>query len=530
MTLLPSHIAEVVVFPDRARVTRRGTIALEVGLQSIEFADLPPGIQADSLRAAGRGNATAVLLGVEARRAFYSETPTETIRELERQIEMLQRQDRTLLDQQTAAEVRLGFARSLADKAAEQLARGLAFGRADIAQSSTLIDFVQQQIDRAQATLREVQQQRQELSKQIEKLNNELNQRRAERPRERLTAAIEIEVKQAGDLTLDLTYVIGNAGWSALYDMRLSEADTARLQLTYLGQVTQRTGEDWTDVALTLSTARPSLTTVQPELSPWYLNVFAPLPSPPGTAAPKMRAMATRSAGPEEGISYDAAPGAVPQLEMASQAAQVSAEGASVTFQLAQKVTVPGDGSPHKVTVTTFDLTPKFDYLSVPKLADCVYRRAALTNLSDFLLLDGPASLFVEGDFVGSLPLKRIAPREEFELTLGVDDRVTVKRELKTRDVDKKIIGDRRRVRIAYEIEVKNWRQAPIDLELRDQFPVARHEQIKVKLESCDPRPSEQTDLGELKWRLTVAPNAKQTSRFEFSIEHPVSLTIAGLP
>src|SRR5512143_1621967 len=291
MTPLSSHIAEVVVFPDRARVTRRGTIALEAGLQRIEFTDLPLAVQTDSLRAAGRGTAAAVLLGVEAQRVFYSETPTEAIRELERQIDDLQQQDRTLLDQQAAAEVRLGFARSLADNATEQLARGLAFGRSDIAQSSTLIDFVQQQIDRAQATLRAVQQQRRELGKQIEKLSNELNQRRAERPRERLMAVVEIEVKQAGDLTLDLTYVIGNAGWTALYDVRLFEANTPRLQLTYLSQVTQRTGEDWTDVSLTLSTARPALTTVQPELSPWYLNVFTPLPPPQPRVAPAPAAM-----------------------------------------------------------------------------------------------------------------------------------------------------------------------------------------------------------------------------------------------
>jgi len=529
MTPLSSHIVEVVVFPDRARVTRRGAIALEAGLHHVEFTDLPLAVQADSLRAAGRGSAAAVLLGVEARKTFYSETPTDTIRELERQIELLQRQDRTLLDRQAAAEVRLGFARNLADKAAEQLARGLAFGRADITQSGTLIDFVQQQIDQAQAALREAQQQRSELSKQIEKLNNELNQRRAERPRERLTAAVEIEVKQAGELTLDLTYVIGQAGWKALYDLRLSEVNAARLLLTYLGQVTQRTGEDWTDVALTLSTARPSLTTLQPELSPWYLDVLTPLPPPQPRAAapaPMMHAKAALSAAAAEGVSFDAAP----QLEMEFQEAQASTEGASVTFQLAQKVSVPGDGSPHKVTVTTLDLTPRFDYLSVPKVAEAVYRRAKLTNQSDFLLLDGPASLFVEGDFVGTLPLKRIAPREEFELTLGVDDRVTVKRELKARDVDKKIIGDRRRLRAAYEIEVKNWRPAPLEVEVRDQIPVARHEQIKVRLEACDPKPIEQTDLGELKWRLRIEPNAKQTSRFEFSIEHPVNLTVTGLP
>jgi uncharacterized protein (TIGR02231 family) len=530
MTPFSSHIVEVVVFPDRARVTRRGSITLEAGLHRVEFADLPLAVQTDSLRAAGRGTAAARLLGVEARHVFFSETPAETIRELEKQLEALQQQDRIFFDQQGAAEVRLSFAKNLADKATEQLARGLAFGRSDIAQSGTLIDFVQQQIDRAQAAVRDVQQQRRELARQIEKVTNELNQQRAARPRERLLAVVEIDVQQPGDLTLDLTYVIGNASWSALYDVRVSEASGPRLALTYLGQVTQRTGEDWIDVALTLSTARPALTTVQPELSPWYLNVFTPPPAPQPRAAAAPAAM--RSAAKAEALD-DVASGALPapaMLEMEPLTAQVAAEGASVTFQLAEKVSIPSDGSPHKLTVTTIDLTPAFDYLCVPKVADAVYRRAQLINHSEFLLLDGPASLFVEGDFAGTLPLKRIAPREEFELALGVDDRVTVKRELKARDVDKKLIGDRRRLRAAYEIEVKNWRTGPIDLEVRDQFPVTRHEQVKVKLESCEPKPIEQSELGELKWRVTIAPQAAQTIRFEFSIEQPVNLTVTGLP
>ena len=150
MTPIDSTITEVVVFPDRARVTRRGTIALEAGLHQIEFVDLPRTVDTDSLRATGQGSAAAVLLGVEARRVFYNDTPAVEVRELEQRLEQLQRQDSTLIDQQTAAEVRLNFAKGLAEKAADQLARGLAFGRADIAQSGTLIDFVQQQIDRAQ--------------------------------------------------------------------------------------------------------------------------------------------------------------------------------------------------------------------------------------------------------------------------------------------------------------------------------------------------------------------------------------------
>ena len=136
----------------------------------------------------------------------------------------------------------------------------------------------------------------------------------------------------------------------------------------------------------------------------------------------------------------------------------------------------------------------------------------------------------MDGDFVGTLAIKRVAPNEEFELSLGVDDRVVVTRELKAREVDKKFIGDRRRLRVAYEIEVKNLRAQKISLDVRDQLPVSRHEQIKVKLEAGDPKPSEQTELNELKWRLALEPNAKAVARFEFSIEQPTTLQVQGLP
>ncbi len=235
MPPIESKITAVVVFPDRARVTRRGTIALEAGLHQIEFVDLPRTVDAASLRAVGQGSAVAVLLGVEARHVYYNDTPAIDVRELEQRLEDLQRQDSALLDQQAAAEVRLNFAKGLAEKATEQLARGLAFGRADIAQSGTLIDFVQQQIERAQTVVRDVQQQRRDLAKQIEKAKNDLNQRRTAQPRERLAAIVEVEIKQAGELTLELTYLVSGAGWTALYDLRLTESAAVKIAVDVPG-------------------------------------------------------------------------------------------------------------------------------------------------------------------------------------------------------------------------------------------------------------------------------------------------------
>jgi hypothetical protein len=59
---------------------------------------------------------------------------------------------------------------------------------------------------------------------------------------------------------------------------------------------------------------------------------------------------------------------------------------------------------------------------------------------------------------------------------------------------------------------------------------VSRHEDIKVKLESADPQPTEQTELNLLDWELTLAPGEKRVVRFDFTVEHPREMSLIGLP
>ncbi|HEY4723921.1 MAG TPA: DUF4140 domain-containing protein, partial [Anaerolineae bacterium] len=72
MTAIDSAVLEVVVFPDRARVTRRGALTLEAGTHQIEFTNLPLTLQPESIRATGRGTTAASLLGVDTRRVYFS--------------------------------------------------------------------------------------------------------------------------------------------------------------------------------------------------------------------------------------------------------------------------------------------------------------------------------------------------------------------------------------------------------------------------------------------------------------------------
>src|ERR1700730_9396655 len=153
MTSIVSQVIEVTVFPDRARVTRRGALTLEPGVHQIEFGELPLSLQTESVRASGRGT-PAALLGVDTRNTYFTDTPVAAVQELEKQIEALSDKDKALADQSAAADVQAQFVKKLADQAAEQLARGLALGRTDIAQGSSLLAFTRQQLADAQQTLR----------------------------------------------------------------------------------------------------------------------------------------------------------------------------------------------------------------------------------------------------------------------------------------------------------------------------------------------------------------------------------------
>jgi hypothetical protein len=70
-------------------------------------------------------------------------------------------------------------------------------------------------------------------------------------PRARYTATVEIEVSAPGTLEIEVSYLLDDARWKPLYDIRLVDGE---LEVTYLGQINQSTGEDWQGITLTLST------------------------------------------------------------------------------------------------------------------------------------------------------------------------------------------------------------------------------------------------------------------------------------
>jgi uncharacterized protein (TIGR02231 family) len=478
MTELQTSITAAAVYPDRARVTRSGTATLEIGSHRLEIPQLPLKLDPASVRASARGSARARLLGVDVRRDFYVETPAERVRELEQQVEALE-DERHSLDAQTELLKQERVTLGELSSQTETYARGLAYGKTSAEAQMALLDSVRLRTEGLNTALLDLAVRRRDLERRLQKLQNELAQLRGAKGRERYTATVEIEVTQAGDLTVELTYVVSGAGWQPLYDVRLTQPTnqltnhpTATLEIVYLAQVTQRTGEDWPDVALTLSTARPALTETLPELDPWYVG---PPVARRQRAAPRLMRMTAPTAPPAMddmivGVAKGAMIAEEEEFEAEVVMAAVDTSGAAVTYQILGAVTVPADGAPHKVTVARFELAPELDYVTAPKLVEAAYRHADVTNDSPYTLLPGPANLFAGDEFIGATKLELTAPGGELELYLGTDDRVRVERELKRRDVDKKFIGDRRRLRYGYEIRLENLLPTEAKITLHDQI------------------------------------------------------------
>lgn len=534
MIVMETTVQAVTVYLDRARVTRVGRCDVQVGVHEIAVENLPPILTTESLRAAGRGTARARLLSVEGEKTHYVRPAQENVAELSARLDQLQDQDGALAQEERNAEAHAEFLAKAATSAAENLPKGLAFARANMEQVTQFGEWLQEENRVTSERLRQLGLRRRDLQREIEKVQRELAQVQSPRATERYRAVIAVEVTQPGALELELVYVVPRAGWQPLYDLRVEEGDASpSVQLTYLGQIWQKTGEDWVNAALTLSTAKPAVTAQLPELSPWYIGPPLPPPSPTprGLGAPAMmRAMSAEA--PQAGVAMEEEKVAAPEMmaPMEAGTAEVRTSSAAVSYEIRQRVSVPSDGEPHNTTVAILPLPAQLDFLTAPKRTSYAYRRAMITNQTEYILLPGQLNIFWGAEYIGTGQMKNVAPGQEFEAFLGIDERVRVERKLTTHEVDKRLLGNRRRMQFGYRITLENLLPHAIRITARDQIPVSRHEDIKVQLSRSNPLPTEEAELGILKWELTLAAREKRDIEFEFVIESPKEMTLVGLP
>jgi uncharacterized protein (TIGR02231 family) len=547
---LEAPIAEVTVYADRALITRRGNTELEAGEHELRVNNLPQ-FQRDSLRAAGQGPRGTRILNVDVTTAFYSRPPEGELQTLQDELEALIQQKRLLEARQSALNDRRQWLRALGEQS-KDFAKGLSQGQMNPQDCADFFRFAATQaLEDAEAALN-LEQLLKQAQQDINAKQRELARKQGHTTPDRLAAVVTVSTEEAGRVELELSYIVMGASWHPQYDVRVQmndERDNGEVELTYVGVVQQFTGESWEQVSLSLSTARPSLAAVLPELDPWYLNIYTPPIIRPQMAVHQPMAAMARKSTASNAASNAAIPaphpfvagGEVAAMALPTASLPVTAEvvtatveqtGTALVFRAGRSVDIPSDNSPHKTTIALDNLPCSFDYVSAPALEEQVHVRATIVNSTERVLLTGEASIFLGGEYVGTTQVKTVSPTETFKIFLGIDDAIKVKRELIERNVEKGTMlqSGIRRSTYGYRITVHNYANAVRHVEIRDHLPVSQHERIKVRSVNIQPPPKERSKLEALLWQFALAPDAEQKIEYQFTVEQPQDVTVTGLP
>jgi uncharacterized protein (TIGR02231 family) len=539
-------ITQVTVYADRAEVIRTFKGRLEAGDQTLIFDRLPGGTRLDQLRVEGRGAFT--LVDIRPETVQTKDVANEQMRAL---LEALKSQAQRQ-QAQKQAEARLKFQKAALDKMLVRLTTaGKESGNPEMdpLKWAAFLDFQDKQSAEIDRQLLALETDRESVQAEVDRLNRELAALRGNERRSRLLAKVNLDVREAGEVEVSLSYLVRGPSWSPSYDMRADTRDKT-LEVTYHAEVRQATGEDWKDVSLRLSTAQPGLQGSEPRMRPWFLAKadfdFA------------MKDAATRERGAIKGeaqmfnnfgrnarglggngfAANMMAPGeeaAKRKEAMDESRARVSVGGTAATYVIERRSSILTDNKPAQVTVMRSAFPAYFRHTCVPKLSPFVYLKTKVTNKTDFTLLPGPTAIFLDGAFVAQASLDLVPSGQEFWTYLGIDQGVSVERkELARREETAGVFGKKTRRTVFDQVfKLKNGKPTDIELVLWDQVPASNHEDIKVIFE--EPRYEKDTEdlkMNEskfLEWRLPLKAGAKQDLPFRFAVERPEDIQVIGL-
>ena len=267
-------ISAVTVFQRGAQVTREADVQMPAGTTRLRFAGLTPDLDPGSIQFSATGAVT--VLSVVHRTNYLEEaSPSEEAAGLQTRMEALQdslRAEEMLLDVYEQEEALL----------LQNMSIGGTTNGVDVGELRAAADFLRTRLTEIKRRQRAIQQTIERLREAIAEVDSQLGEIAAARPN-RATSEITATLTAAAPVQseLALRYLTSAAGWAPRYDVRVEDVG-GPIALAYNANVSQRTGEDWADVRLTLSTGDPAQPGTIPELRPWRLGFYRPRPARPG--------------------------------------------------------------------------------------------------------------------------------------------------------------------------------------------------------------------------------------------------------
>ncbi|QSW91499.1 DUF4139 domain-containing protein [Flavobacterium endoglycinae] len=357
------------------------------------------------------------------------------------------------------------------------------------------------------------------LNETLQKLNNKLE---FDTNKEEQTSSgkliVQVMNSAAGIVPLEISYLTQSASWNPFYDLR-TESVNAPINMVYKAQVVQNSGIDWKKVKLTLSSGYPNQNNQAPILSSWFLRNNVNYGYNQRVAANQLQS--AMGVIKEEAIQ-DAVISAAPKMKKSSVSdfTTVAENQLNIAFDIDIPYDILSNGKVHSVSLKEIKLPATYKYYAVPKVENEAFLLAEIADYSKYNLLQGEANIIFEGMYVGKTFIEPNQTSDTLNLSMGRDKKVSIKREKVADKSGTKFLSSRKEQTFTYDITVRNNKKEPVELLLKDQYPLTTNKEIEVELLQSDSA-KVNAETGILTWQLQLKPNETKKIRISYRVKYP---------
>ena len=502
-----SKIKEVSVYKSGGLVKREGTVHLKAGQQTVELKGLTSArggyISADTVKLSVDERVIGSNIQVVSR---SPEDIDEILKPISEQIAAKQKELEILVLQEEMWRTNSDFT-----------------GKESVSIDS-MVSYIESLGDR----LGTLNGKKTDLEKELEKLNKDYREHREYLEEPYVKA--DLTCAEEGDYAFELSYYSGDVYWYPFYEVHTDD-DTDKIVIKLRAKLRQNTEEDWNGVRLSLYTADPSISGTIPTLHPYHLSFYSPMKTS-SRGAGMMRAAVME----DTGVVYeeaDAAPmammmGAAPVMKaVQTNGAVFKSNDSILEYVLEGTWDVPGKKE-IICDLTTQEAACRYHDICIPKLDTKAYLAAEVKTADVEQLMDTDASIYIKGAYMGEAYMSIDLSKEEYDISLGVDETVKVTRKQVKKYSSSVLLKGQKKTELEYEITAVSKKDRKCELRLIDQIPVSGDKTIEVSADNISGGKYDEV-TGEVSWDITLGSMETEKKTLAYSVAYPKDKVIHNL-
>ncbi len=503
--MVETKITHVTVYANGALVSRQGQFTLPEGESVLTIRNLSPYLNEQSVQVKGKGNYT--ILSVSPGKNYLENlAESDQIRNLKDQLHQITgkiEDEKMQLDLFREKESFLTANKNIGGRDQSLEAENF----------RSLYEIYSTNMQKVKSGILAKNRSIDSLKEEQEKIRQQLNQLQSGKDLPSAGLTVVVKARSTTAASLEINYMVNNAGWYPSYDIRVDDTNDPA-GLVYKANVYQKTGVEWPNVLLSFSNATPNRSGNVPVLFPWYIDFVPGLTSAVRPYVENARKAA--EAMPEAGLA--------PLKETESMAGipevTKSRLTTSVEFNVDIPYTISSSGKPKSIDMMRINVPAAYEYQTVPRLDNDAFLVAGIHDWEQYDLLPGDANIYFENTYVGKSLLDVNNTKDTLDISLGRDQGIIVQREKRKDITGDQFIGGNRIETRSWEISVRNTKDHPVDIRVKDQIPVSKNKEISVEPgELSDGRLDEQTGI--IHWDLTLKPGETRKLVFGYTVKYP---------